>query len=204
MLKQPNNIIWLILLLALCGFLIGWADSWEGIRKAAEGVKSIKADFVQEKHMAILKKPLIARGVFFYQLPDSLRWEYSTPFRSVLLMHAGQIRRFIQGQDGLVEDSGASLEMMRFVLREIPLWLSGRFDTNPNFKAFLKDGNRIEMVPDSAAMAGIIDRIELVMADTPGIIDTVTIYESKDTFTRFLFQTAELNAVLTDSLFQEL
>jgi len=44
----------------------------------------------------------------------------------------------------------------------------------------------------------------LVLADTPGIIDTVTIYESKDTFTRFLFRNAELNAVLTDSLFQEL
>jgi hypothetical protein len=192
------------LLLAAACFLIGWTDSWEDIRKAAEGVKSIKAEFVQEKHMKILKKPLIARGVFFYQLPDSLRWEYATPFKSVLLMHAGQIRRFIQGQDGLIEDSGASLEMMRFVLQEIPLWLSGRFDTNPNFKAALKDGNRIELLPDSAAMTGIIDRIELLLADTPGIIDTVTIYESKDTFTRFLFRNVEMHAVLTDSLFQEL
>jgi outer membrane lipoprotein-sorting protein len=204
MLKQPKNIIYILLLLALCPLLLGWADSWEGIRKAAEGVKSIKADFVQEKHMKILKKPLIARGVFFYQLPDSLRWEYSTPFRSVLLMHADRIRRFIQGQDGMVEDSGASLEMMRFVLQEIPLWLSGRFDANPNFKAFLKEDNRIEMVPASAALTGIIDRIELVLADKPGIIDTVTIYESKDTFTRFLFRNTEMNAVLTDALFQEL
>jgi hypothetical protein len=192
------------LLLAAACFLIGWTDSWEDIRKAAEGVKSIKAEFVQEKHMKILKKPLIARGVFFYQLPDSLRWEYATPFKSVLLMHAGQIRRFIQGQDGLIEDSGASLEMMRFVLQEIPLWLSGRFDTNPNFKAALKDGNRIELLPDSAAMTGIIDRIELLLADTPGIIDTVTIYESKDTFTRFLFRNTAMNEMLTDALFQEL
>lgn len=204
MLKQAKNIIWLILLFALCSLLIGWADSWEGIRKAAEGVQSIKADFVQEKHMTILKKPLIARGVIFYQLPGSLRWEYTSPLKSVLLMHAGQIRRFIQGQDGLVEDSGASLEMMRFVLQEIPLWLSGRFEANPDFKATLKGRNQIELVPDSAAMAGIIERIELLLADKPGIIDTVTIYESKNTFTRFLFQNTELNAVLTDSLFQEL
>lgn len=154
--------------------------------------------------MKILKKPLIARGAFLYQLPDSLRWEYMTPFKSVLLMHAGQIRRFIQGRDGLVEDSGAGLEMMRFVLQEIPRWLRGRFDTNPNFKASLKDGNRIELVPDSAAMTGIIDRIELILADRPGIIDTVTIYESQETFTRFLFRNTEMNAVLKEALFQEL
>ena len=40
-------------------FTLGWADSFEGIRAAAEKIHSLEADFVQEKHMRILARPLI-------------------------------------------------------------------------------------------------------------------------------------------------
>ena len=46
---------YLAIALAAASFLsLGWADNWEGIKSGAAGIKSIRADFVQEKHMKIL------------------------------------------------------------------------------------------------------------------------------------------------------
>ena len=80
--------------LMIASFLsLGWADNWEGIRKGAETVKSIRADFIQEKHMKILTRPFVSKGILLYRVPGGLRWEYTEPVKSVLLMFDGRTKR---------------------------------------------------------------------------------------------------------------
>ena len=74
-----------MLLIGASMLCLGWADSFEGIQAAAGNVTSLQSRFVQEKHLPILTRPLVAKGNFVFQGPDSLRWEYETPVRSVLL-----------------------------------------------------------------------------------------------------------------------
>ena len=181
--------------------LIGWADGWEDIRHASEKITSIHAEFIQEKHMPILQKPLESKGQLFYRLPDSLRWEYTEPIRSILLQHDGVTRRFVQGRDAMIEQTGRQLEMMQFMLAEIPLWLGGRFSENPLFSARLLGAGRIEMRPKDAAMGRIIERVEVMLSPTPGVIESVTVHESQGVFTRFLFINVKLNEPLEESVF---
>ncbi len=130
-----------IVILLIASYLcLGWADTLVGIQDKAGEIKSVTANFIQEKHLKILSKPLISKGIFYYQPPQSLRWEYTSPFRSILLIHNGNINRYIKGNDGLVKDSGAELQSMQIVLKEITLWLRGRFNDNPNFNAVLEPG----------------------------------------------------------------
>ena len=198
--KQICNLIALV----IASFLfLGWADNWEGIKKGAETIKSIRSDFVQEKHMKILTRPFVSKGVILYRIPDALRWEYTEPVKSVLLMFDGKTKRFIEGQDGLVEDKGAGLHAMQFVMQEITRWFSGRFDENPDFRATLAPDGRIVLRPRKETMAGIIARIELAMSDRPGIIRSVEIYENEETFTRIIFQNVQSNDRLADEIFQE-
>lgn len=182
---------------------LGWADSWESIRNAASRVDSISADFVQEKHLPILTKPLISKGRLLYRRPDALRWEYTSPVKSVLLMHGGDARRFIQSDRGLVEDVSVRLQAMQFVMPEISGWLCGRFQGNPMFDAKLTGINTIVLVPKDPGMARFIQRIELLMSDRPGVIEQVLIFESDDAFTRMAFSNTQVNPALDDRLFQE-
>ncbi len=194
-----------IFAIVLAGFLfMGWADSWEQLREQAGQVETIRADFIQEKHLRILTKPLVSKGIFYYQAPRSLRWEYKSPVRSILLMHQGKIRRYIEGSNGLTEDSGAGLQAMQSVLQEITMWLKGDFGSNPMFSASLKREGKIVLTPTEKAFASIIKRIELVLSDRPGVIKSVTIYEGKDSFTKIEFQNVRVNDPLKDSLFQEI
>jgi outer membrane lipoprotein-sorting protein len=192
-----------VLLLLAAGMCLGWADTWEGIRAAAATVNAVQADFVQEKHLPILAKPLVSTGRLYYRRPDALRWEYTAPVKSVLLMQGGEARRFVQSDQGLVEDAGVRMQAMQFVMPEISGWLSGRFQDNPLFEASLSGTNRILLVPKDEGMARFIQRIELVMAKTPGVIEEVLIYESADSFTRMVFSNTQVNPNLDDRLFQD-
>ena len=195
-----RKVKWLIPLLAL--LCLGWADSWEALRTSAAAVTSVQADFVQEKHLPILAKPLVSKGVFYYQTPGALRWEYRSPVQSIMVMHAGRIRRFVAGPSGWAVESGAGREAMQLVMAEISQWLAGRFDANPMFDARLAPGRRILLIPKEEGLRQVIQRIELHLADRPGVMQRVEIYESEQAFTRMTFSDTRLNAKIDETLFR--
>ncbi len=183
---------------------IGWADSWEQLKTTAGVIKSVQAEFVQEKHLPILSKPLISKGVFYYQAPRSLRWEYQSPVRSILTVHDGHVRRFVSiGEAGFHEESGAGLEAMQVVVEEITQWLAGHFDDNPMFQSHLEPGKRIILVPKDCAFQKVIQRIVLELGSESGVMRSVTIYERENAFTQLTFKNTVLNAKIEDTLFQE-
>jgi len=180
------------------------ADEWDRIRKEAGDIQTINARFVQEKHLEILIKPLISKGAFYFRAPASLRWEYFSPIRSILLMHGGKVRRFIGNENGFKEDASPGLQAMEMVLQEISLWLKGEFSENPNYHASLEGDHKIVMVPVNPAFSKIIQRIEILLSDRPGVIDTVTIYEGKTSFTRIRFEDVKINQGIVDTLFESI
>ena len=201
--SKPTKIQWLVPVLAL--LCVGWADSWEQLKTTAGTVTSVQAEFVQEKHLPILAKPLVSNGAFYYQAPRSLRWEYRWPVQSILAMHDSRVRRFVStGASGFNEESGAGLEAMQVVVEEITQWLAGRFDDNPMFQARLEPGKRIVLVPRDGAFQKVIQRIVLDLGQKPGVMQSVTIYESEDAFTQLTFNNTVLNAKIENTLFQRI
>lgn len=191
-----------ILLVSLS--FVGWGDSWEQIRTTAKDITSVEAEFVQNKHMAILAKPLVSKGKLYFQIPRSLRWEYMSPVNSILLMHDGTVTRYIKKGDTVTKDSSARLQSMQIVLQEIIMWMRGNFDANPGFKPELKTGRVIVLTPKEKSMADIIQRIELKLSSEPGVIKAVHIYENKQSYTVIDFMNVKMNAKLPDSLFRNL
>ena len=182
---------------------LGWADTWDSLKTAAGKVTSVKAEFIQEKHMKILSRPLVSGGVLLFQSPDSLRWEYKYPIKSILLLHNGRTKRYVQKNGRFVEDASANLQSMQVVVQEITQWLNGRFDENPAFTAKLESGRKILLVPKDPSFAKLIQRIELLLADRPAVIKSVVIYESQDSFTKLTFENVTLNQRLDEALFRK-
>jgi outer membrane lipoprotein-sorting protein len=191
-----------VFLITTC-MCIGWAGSWDELRSAAGTVTSVKAAFVQEKHMKILARPLVSEGILLFQGPDSLRWEYQRPIRSILLLHNGKTRRFVQKDGNLIEDASASLQSMQVVVEEITLWLNGRFDDNPAFAARLEPDRKIVMTPRDEGFARLINRIEIILSDRPAVIKSVMIYENEDSYTKLDFKDVILNQKLDDDIFRK-
>jgi outer membrane lipoprotein-sorting protein len=191
-------------LIAVTCFTIGWADTWDQIKNTAGHVNTVKCDFIQEKHLKILANPLVSKGVLYFKVPGSLRWEYRSPIRSILLTHKGKTKRFVVRNDGFIEDSSANLQAMGFVLKEITMWLNGRFDENPQFTATLKGGHKILLLPKEKSFSMMIQKIEIMLASKPGIIKSVTIFENENSFTKLVFKKSILNDKIDDLMFRKI
>lgn len=200
--QRPGVRFWgLILLLP---FLLGWADSWEGIREASSRIASLEARFIQKKTLPILAKPFVSHGQFFYQTPSQLRWEYDRPVRSVMLINGGAVKRYLRDRDVWREDSGAAMPVMRVIMEEILNWQQGRFDANPHFQASLQTGQepRVILVPKEASWKKMIRQIELTPSrEQAGVMKTIRVVEDERSFTLLEFHQVRLNRPLPDALF---
>ena len=193
-------------LLLLLPFLTAWADSWEGLREASRTITSVEARFIQKKTLPILAKPFVSGGRFSFQKPGSLRWEYDRPVRSVLLMHAGSVKRYFREGDVWREEGGAPLTAMQTVLGEILNWQQGRFDANPHFQASLEKGpeTKVILVPKEPSWKKMIRQIELTLSrEQAGAMKSVRVVEDERSFTVLEFDQVKLNRPLPAALFEK-
>jgi outer membrane lipoprotein carrier protein len=194
----------LCLLLCLPVSAVAWYESWDGIKKTAETIGTVKAEFTQMKHMKILSHPLVSKGTMYFKNPRSLRWEYRSPVTSVLMMSEGKVVRYVKGSGGFVKDSSTALQAMQVVVQEISRWMKGDFAGNPDLAATLKGGGTIVLTPKEQAFSKIIRRIELNLSKTPGIINSVKIIESESAYTLIKFEGVVINGPIDDSIFNKL
>ena len=164
-------------------------------------IQSVQADFTQEKHLRILARPIVSTGAFIFAAPQSLRWEYRTPIPSILLMHGGKIRKYIQKNGEFTEDQGMRLDSMQIVLTEISNWLDGRFSENDIFRVSQPDSHTVLLTPKEQSFANLISKIELQLADQLGLLDRVTIFEGPDSYTTMIFSNRILNQEIPVSVF---
>lgn len=164
-------------------------------------IQSIQADFTQEKHLKILARPIISTGTFFFQAPQSLRWEYRTPIPSILLMFDGKVKKFTRQDGKLVEDHGMGLNAIQVVLSEISNWLDGRFTDNTMFKVSFPDPRTVLLTPKEQALAGVISNITLELAEQKGLLNRVVIFEGPDSYTTMSFSNRALNQDISAEVF---
>ena len=181
------------------------ADDFERIRKESSRISTISADFVQKKVMKILSRPLVSEGKFYYAAPDSIRWEYSKPVKSVVISSKGNTRRYMASGGKMVEDKTGGAQAMKIVLNEVAGWMSGRFDANPSFAATLKEGanTQITLTPAGKSMAGMIEKIEITVSRKDASVKSVRIIESATAETRIDFQHVVINKAVHPSVFQD-
>jgi outer membrane lipoprotein-sorting protein len=192
----------LAVLAALLFLTAAWSSSWDSIRAAAGDIQSVQADFTQEKHLQILARPLTSHGILIFAAPDRLRWEYRAPLPSVLVMDKERVQRFVKTGANWTEDASAALPAMSFVMQEIGRWMNGRFDENPDFAARLEPGGHIILTPRREALALVIQKIDLKLAATPGVIASVTVFEDDNNFTRLHFTGVKVNQPVDPAMFK--
>jgi outer membrane lipoprotein-sorting protein len=181
--------------------LFGLVLSSQAAEQESIDLQSIQADFIQEKHLEILIRPLVSTGTFTFQTPQSLRWEYLAPVPSVLLMHGDKIKKFVERDGQLVEDQGLRLDSMLVVLSQISNWLDGRFSDNDMFTVSFIDDRTVLLSPKDQGFAGLISKIELKLAAQKGFLDGVTIFEGPDSYTKMTFENRILNKAVPLSVF---
>ncbi len=184
---------WLIFVFCLVLFSAPPTTGAAEVVQSSTHVTSVQANFIQEKQLPILARPIFSRGRFVFQAPDSLRWEYFSPVRTVLLMHDGHIRKFVWNGEKFEEEQGMGVDSMQIVLQEITGWLDGEITDTPTFRVHEKNDDLVILTPKQEALAKIISSIELKLLGQSGLMESVTLNEGEESLTRMVFSNGKLN-----------
>ncbi len=193
-----------VLILLACFTFIGWGYNWKSIEVTAKKIKTLQADFIQKKYLKILRTPLVSEGYFKFQAEKNLRWEYSSPIKSILLMNGNDIKRFMYDNNRFIPDQSLSITSLRIVMNEIAFWFSGKFNVNPDFTAKLYKRKKIVLLPKKKALRQMIKRIELHFSRKPGLIKKVVIYEDRYNYTQLSFKNVLINKQIPVSAFKKI
>ena len=180
-------------------------NDFEKLRTESAKIKTLQADFVQKKFMKILSKPLISEGCFVYAAPNSIRWEYFKPLKSIVIANEYDTRRYIYSDGKMVEDKTGGVQAMKIVLSEVAGWMSGKFEQNASFKAVIskKANTFITLTPVGDSMSGMIGKIEITLSKKSAIVQSVKIVEDANNFTQINFNNVRINTVINPSVFQD-
>lgn len=182
----------------------GHSQDWASLKESFRNIQSVRAEFLQERHLQILKDPLVSEGRFFFLASGSLRWEYLSPLRSVMLQKGDNVRLYHFSEGAWKQDMVQGVEARRMVLAEMSQWLQGRFEESRIFSHSYSQGppGRILLSPKEGISRFILS-IEIVLSDRPGVIERVEITEPGGSATRIAFRNVEINAALSSKLFDE-
>ena len=119
------------------------------INSANAGVKSLQADFMQVKEMAIVKEKMVSSGKMYFQ-DGSLRWEYVKPSKSVFVTDKDQMKsnRMFRSMAGLMAGSVTGINL-----------------NDPSFKVTMYSpgkGYVAELVPMKREMKQMFTKIRLL------------------------------------------
>jgi outer membrane lipoprotein-sorting protein len=199
--------IFFLIFIVLVGLFfseIASAQDRTSLKEPFRNLRSVKAEFLQKRYLKILTKPLLSEGKLFFYIPDSLRWEYLNPLRSVMLQKRStvQIYNFIEGV--WKPEMPESVAAIRMVLAEISQWFQGRFDESKAFKQLYSPGPpaRVTMVPGEG-INKFIQRIDIVLSHRPGVIDRVEIEEPGGSRTSIEFRNVEINSSFSSEVFEK-
>jgi outer membrane lipoprotein-sorting protein len=193
------------ILFGLNPLIYAGTNAFEKLRKESANIKTLQANFIQKKSMKILSRPLVSDGRFYYIAPDSFRWEYVKPVKSIVIAHNNSTKRYVYSDGKMVEDKMGGAQAMKIVLNEIAGWINGRFDQNPSFTATIREGTNtmITLTPAGQSMAGMIEKIEIVLSREAATVKSVKIIEDPNSFTQINFQNVEINKSINPSVFQD-
>jgi outer membrane lipoprotein carrier protein len=199
----------------LCCALSGGAASAETLdafltRLAAAGkaTRSLQAQFVQRKRLALFRADVATRGRVLFQRPDRLRWETFAPDASVLIVAAQRAELRLPHEQPRVLDlkQGGALTGL---VEQMMVWLGVRpaGDLGRHYEAKLESpssrskGTRLRLVPRDATLRKRIAALELeVGADL--VLRQIVVRQKDGDTTTIDFSSVTRNAPLPADAFR--
>ena len=172
--------ITVIVLLSVCFPVLSFSDEEIRISEQDEpgllasfseklgGIRDFSVEFIQEREIALFQDTLISRGYCYFSSPDKLRWEFTQPYRSILIYNKGKTSRFDTVDGRLRKLEQGQNELIGTVLGEILFWMRGDFSRSKDtydlniFKSPAGKTYRVRLVPLSVEFLKVIREIDLV------------------------------------------
>ncbi len=176
---------------------------------AAQQVKTLRSDFIQEKYLTIFNEKLISSGQFYYQKPDKLRWEILQPVGSGFVLDGDAGRRWhqrIAGSEAFKLDQDPA---MALIAEQLFAWAKadiGWLQQHYKISVEQQQPVRLKLLPPKSDSSDGENRqflayLLITFNASDSFVETVEIHEIDGDYTRINFNNSTVNTELNKSIF---
>lgn len=174
------------------------------VQKRQAAVKTLQADFKQEKTLAMLSKPQSSHGTFVYERPDKVRWSYAEPTPVVMLIARGRMTTWYPNLS-----RAETLEVSRFqdrifkymgaanAIGELSAWFKFRFSDRKGDTTW-----KLELLPKTSQVAKRVKSITVWIDRKSFMTSRFEYVEADGDVTRYEFTSIRMNEPVAPATFK--
>lgn len=170
----------------------------------ANNLESLSCDFTQVKFIQLMDEKAVSKGRLFYNAPNVLKWEYSSPYNYQILFKENQLHVNDDGNKSVTNIRSNNL--MEKLVGLISGSVNGKLITDhENFDVtYSRSGKNIIawIIPKDPLIKQMFN--EIVMIFTPDhILSSVKLMEDGGDYTQIDFRNIKLNQILDKAIFEK-
>lgn len=170
------------------------------LESALSDVKTVKTRFVQEKKMALFKKPMITKGTILLEMPAKLMWKTESPVKYKLLIDGQQAKQW-DGETGkTVRIPLAQQPIFAAVTQQLRAWFAGNYrllSKDYTIKKREEEPLVFEFIPKpELPQAKVIKHILVTFQKERKYIASFQIEENSGDTTKLVFEETTINGVI--------
>ena len=156
---------------------------------------SIESDFTQVKDLSMLSEKITSKGHFYFQKKNNLRWEYTTPYKYIIVINQDKI--FIKDENKLKKYDMNSNKVFKEINDIMISCVNGDILKSNKFKiSFFENDTyyKLELIPTMKGMKESLKKINMYFDKSVTSVVKLDMLEPSDDITTLDFSNKKINA----------
>lgn len=167
-------------------------------------IKTLSCTFEQEKRVTVLDETGVSKGVMYYQQPDKLRWEYTSPTPMGFIMSGD--RQYAIDATGIHPVEGRVNRLFKMISNLIFTGMGGNLLASDNqfdvTSQTYEDRIEARLTPKRKDMQKMVAYVDVVISTADYLVTGLVMHEVSGDTTTIRFTKRELNKTLDGTLFR--
>jgi outer membrane lipoprotein-sorting protein len=216
MMKAHHPRLWRLLCLSLLTATLTAAQtnnpsapvSLEEISRAMVKADTVFSRFVQERRLSLFNEPLRSEGYLCFQKPRRIRWEITSPYKSILVSDGSGVAQFEWADEKWKKLDLGLADALQNVVAQIAGVMEGRYVTDRRGYAAsvtnCAEGPVITLVPQNETIRKMMTAIEVHLAADLKATRRVVLRETGGDYTDIRFDEQAVGLVLPQKTFDRI
>lgn len=174
------------------------------LKEASSKTNTIVCNFDQTKNMAVLAKPNISKGMFFYQKEQNICLEYTSPEGNLIVMSGGKFKIITDGKKSVVDmKANPMMPQMGSMLSGCMTGNLELFGNESNTEYFETSScYTVLITPTNKRVKKYLQNIVLVFDKNDMTLNSMLMQENTTDYTKYDFHKKKLNSEIETDKFK--
>jgi outer membrane lipoprotein-sorting protein len=181
------------------------------IEAGQKDAKDMRGDFEQIRFLPLFGDEIRSGGRFAFRKPDQVRWEYTRPHESILVVRGDRGQKWARATNRVEDFRLADDKGLDAVVRQLFTWFRGEFSKLPDDYSVEVLGRgpiRLKLTPRSEATRRFVACIEVALTEGDRELESVKVVdpaqpgEAEPGYTLYRFTGTKMDTGIADSEFR--